>query len=129
MRRAGGWKTGVRASKDRLFLWKVSSSRSGSAGLVVLVWIGVVACHRADRGGWGRNLVPRDDQSEFEIAISTPKGYTLAAPDRAFTEIESRGQAARYPASIYRDRGNNNWRRQGARRRHSLIDLLPHRRR
>jgi HAE1 family hydrophobic/amphiphilic exporter-1 len=42
--------------------------------------------------GLGANLVPRDDQSEFQIAIRTPEGYTLERSDHVMHEIESRMQ-------------------------------------
>jgi HAE1 family hydrophobic/amphiphilic exporter-1 len=38
----------------------------------------------------GVNLVPRDDQSEFEINYITPEGYTLERTDRTIAEIEER---------------------------------------
>ncbi len=38
----------------------------------------------------GANLVPRDDQSEFQISIRTPEGYTLERTDRVVNEIEQR---------------------------------------
>src|SRR4051794_14812032 len=36
----------------------------------------------------GKDFLPKDDQSEFEIAINTPEGWTLDRTDRAFREIE-----------------------------------------
>ncbi len=38
----------------------------------------------------GVNLVPRDDQGEFEINYITPEGYTLERTDRTVAEIEQR---------------------------------------
>jgi HAE1 family hydrophobic/amphiphilic exporter-1 len=38
----------------------------------------------------GVNLVPRDDQSEFQVNFITPEGYTLDLSDKVITEIESR---------------------------------------
>jgi HAE1 family hydrophobic/amphiphilic exporter-1 len=38
----------------------------------------------------GVNLVPRDDQSEFEVNYITPEGYTLERTDRTIAEIEAR---------------------------------------
>jgi HAE1 family hydrophobic/amphiphilic exporter-1 len=38
----------------------------------------------------GVNLVPRDDQSEFEVSYITPEGYTLERTDRVIAEIEER---------------------------------------
>ncbi len=38
----------------------------------------------------GVNLVPRDDQSEFQVSFITPEGYTLKRTDELITEIEQR---------------------------------------
>ena len=41
--------------------------------------------------GWvGKDFVPRDDQSEFEVAMTLPEGYTLDRAERLLTEIEGR---------------------------------------
>src|SRR2546429_318969 len=41
----------------------------------------------------GKDFLPKDDQSEFEIAITTPEGWTLDRTDRTFREIEGRLKA------------------------------------
>ena len=38
----------------------------------------------------GFDFLPRDDQSEFEVAITLPEGYTLDRADQVFREIEQR---------------------------------------
>ena len=38
----------------------------------------------------GANLVPRDDQSEFQVGFITPEGYTLDRTNRIITELEQR---------------------------------------
>ncbi|MGQ0636148.1 MAG: efflux RND transporter permease subunit [Planctomycetaceae bacterium] len=38
----------------------------------------------------GLDFIPRDDQSEFEISITLPEGYTLARADQVTSEIEHR---------------------------------------
>jgi HAE1 family hydrophobic/amphiphilic exporter-1 len=38
----------------------------------------------------GLDFIPKDDQSEFEIAITTPEGWTLDRTDQTFREIESK---------------------------------------
>ncbi len=58
--------------------------------LVVLLCLGVVASTLPIARRMGANLVPRDDQSEFQIAIITPEGYTLERATQVFTEIERR---------------------------------------
>jgi len=44
--------------------------------------------------GWpfspGLALIPRDDQSQFEVSITTPEGYSLARASAQFSEIEGR---------------------------------------
>jgi HAE1 family hydrophobic/amphiphilic exporter-1 len=41
-------------------------------------------------GRVGKEFVPRDDQSEFEVVITLPEGYSLERADEAFAEIEGR---------------------------------------
>ncbi len=43
----------------------------------------------------GTEFVPRDDQSEFEVAITLPEGYSLDRADEVFQEIEHRLHALR----------------------------------
>jgi HAE1 family hydrophobic/amphiphilic exporter-1 len=38
----------------------------------------------------GKNFIPTDDQSEFEVIVQTPGGYTLEESDRLFRELEQR---------------------------------------
>ena len=38
----------------------------------------------------GFDFIPRDDQSEFEVAITLPEGYTLERAGKLFAEIEGR---------------------------------------
>lgn len=38
----------------------------------------------------GVNLVPRDDQAEFQVSIITPEGYSLDRSNKVLTEIEHR---------------------------------------
>ena len=38
----------------------------------------------------GFNLIPRDDQSEYEVRIRTPEGYSLERTSKLFAEIEGR---------------------------------------
>lgn len=48
----------------------------------------------------GANLVPRDDQSEFQVGFITPEGYTLDRTNRVITEIE--GRLAKLPGVVHR---------------------------
>ena len=68
--------------------------------VVVLVCIGVIACTGPIANRMGVNLVPRDDQSEFQVTIITPEGYTLERAEQVFTEIENR--LAKLPGIIHR---------------------------
>jgi hydrophobic/amphiphilic exporter-1 (mainly G- bacteria), HAE1 family len=43
----------------------------------------------------GTEFVPRDDQSEFEVAITLPEGYSLDRASEVFQEIEGRLQRLR----------------------------------
>ena len=38
----------------------------------------------------GKDFVPRDDQSEFEVGMTLPEGYTLERADKLCAELESR---------------------------------------
>lgn len=38
----------------------------------------------------GKNFIPSDDQSEFEIVMQTPGGYTLEETNRLFRELEEK---------------------------------------
>jgi hydrophobic/amphiphilic exporter-1 (mainly G- bacteria), HAE1 family len=58
--------------------------------IVVVASLLIVASTVPLAMGLGANLVPRDDQSEFQIAIRTPEGYTLERTDRITREIEGR---------------------------------------
>lgn len=38
----------------------------------------------------GKDFLPQDDQSEFEVIVQTPEGYSLARSDAAFHELEEK---------------------------------------
>jgi HAE1 family hydrophobic/amphiphilic exporter-1 len=57
-----------------------------TVGICVLVMFSTVPIGMA----MGVNLVPRDDQSEFQVGFITPEGYTLERTDAVVTEIENR---------------------------------------
>lgn len=64
--------------------WAIVAS---AVGLIVSIpyFVGIV----------GKEFVPRDDQSEFEVAVTLPEGYTLDRADKVFAEIERRLQTLR----------------------------------
>ncbi|QDV33526.1 efflux RND transporter permease subunit [Tautonia plasticadhaerens] len=41
----------------------------------------------------GFSLIPRDDQSEYEVVVQTPEGYTLEQTDRLSRDLEARLKA------------------------------------
>ena len=62
---------------------------------IVLVAIAIVLATGPLFGRVGKTFLPQDDQSEFEISIRTPGGFTLAETSRLFAEIEHRVRALR----------------------------------
>ena len=48
----------------------------------------------------GANLVPRDDQSEFQVTYITPEGYTFERSNQVLSEIENR--LSRLPGVVHR---------------------------
>jgi len=58
--------------------------------LVVILTGGVILSTVPIFGRLEKGLIPRDDQSEFEVVVNTPEGYTLERTDRVLREIESR---------------------------------------
>jgi len=38
----------------------------------------------------GKDFIPKDDQGEFEVVITTPEGFTLDQSSKAFAEVEDR---------------------------------------
>ncbi|MBI4523801.1 MAG: efflux RND transporter permease subunit, partial [Deltaproteobacteria bacterium] len=56
--------------------------------------------------GLGKTFIPTDDQSEFEIVIQTPGGYTLEETDRLFRELEEKVRRLRGVTNILTTIGN-----------------------
>ena len=100
----------------------------GSSPLVVLLTIGVIVSARCrSRKVMGMALIPRDDQSEYEVAITTPEGYSLERTDQALRR--ARGPAPEAPgdrAHLHDDRPDQRRPgRQGRGGRHPRDDLRP----
>ena len=57
---------------------------------VVLLTVGVIASTIPIGKAMGLSLIPRDDQSEYEITITTPEGYSLERSARLLSELEDR---------------------------------------
>src|SRR5262249_20988938 len=68
--------------------------------LVVILCLAAFASTVPIASRMGINLIPRDDQSEFQVTIITPEGYTLERADRVFSEIEER--LAGLPGIVHR---------------------------
>ncbi|MFM7131024.1 MAG: efflux RND transporter permease subunit, partial [bacterium] len=86
---------GHAASKSG-FLWRiVEGSYVALLGwslrhkfIIILLTIAVIASTVPIGGIMGFALIPRDDQSEFEISITTPEGYTLQRTDEIVRDLE-----------------------------------------
>jgi HAE1 family hydrophobic/amphiphilic exporter-1 len=91
---AGGGHSGSKSG----FVWRLIDWAYGKClrfslryrFVIVLACIGVICSTVPIARRMGIDLVPRDDQSEFQVTIITPEGYTLERVDRTFAEIEER---------------------------------------
>lgn len=69
--------------------------------LVVLTALAVFASTPFVFGLIGKDFVPRDDQSEFEVAMTLPEGYTLQRADGLLREIEGRLKQLRGVTNVF----------------------------
>jgi HAE1 family hydrophobic/amphiphilic exporter-1 len=58
--------------------------------LVVLLTVAVIGSTVPIAGIMGMSFIPRDDQSEYDVTITTPEGYSLERSARLFAELEAR---------------------------------------
>jgi HAE1 family hydrophobic/amphiphilic exporter-1 len=58
--------------------------------VIVLVSVLVMASTVPLFGVLGKDFLPRDDQSEFEVIVQTPEGYSLQRTDETLRAIEDR---------------------------------------
>lgn len=65
--------------------------------LVLASCLGVLASTVPLYQSLGKDFLPRDDQSEFEITIVTPEGWTLERTDAVFREIEAEVETWKRP--------------------------------
>jgi len=73
----GGYGWVLRAAMRRKFL--------------VVILTAAVTCSTVPIGRvMGISLIPRDDQSEYEISVTTPEGYSLERTSQLTAELESR---------------------------------------
>lgn len=75
----------VEAFYGRSLQWAI-----GHRWVMVVVCILVIFSTVPIAMNLGANLVPRDDQSEFQVAFITPEGYTLERTNTVISEVESR---------------------------------------
>jgi hydrophobic/amphiphilic exporter-1 (mainly G- bacteria), HAE1 family len=71
---------------DRVYTWMLEFSMAHRwliVGLCVLVFLSIVPLFMFV----GKNFLPTDDQSQFEISIRAPEGYSLAATSNLFERI------------------------------------------
>ena len=62
---------------------------------VVLLALGTFASTPLVFRAVGKDFVPRDDQSEFEVVMTLPEGYSLERADEVCAELEGRLQGLR----------------------------------
>src|SRR5262249_26960766 len=67
--------------------------------VVVLLTVGVIVSTVPIGKIMGFALIPRDDQSEYEVTITTPEGYSLDRSDRLFAELE--GRLRKLPGTVH----------------------------
>ena len=81
-----GW---VYRAIDSIYGWALRWAlrhRLIMVGLCVLVFLSTIPI----AAKMGVNLVPRDDQSEFQVTFITPEGYNLERSNQVISEIEQR---------------------------------------
>jgi HAE1 family hydrophobic/amphiphilic exporter-1 len=84
-------------SKSGNFYRLIDGAYGGVLGLalrykfaVVLLTVAVIASTVPIAKFMGISLIPRDDQSEYEVSVTTPEGYSLERTGRIMGELESR---------------------------------------
>ena len=68
---------------------------------VVALTVGVIFSTIPIGARLEKTLIPRDDQSEYEVVVLTPEGYTLERTDAALKEIEARLRNQRGTVHIF----------------------------
>lgn len=69
--------------------------------LIVLITVGTLASTPVLMGIVGKDFVPRDDTSEFEVAVTLPEGYTLSRADEVLSEIDQRLRKLRGVSAVF----------------------------
>jgi HAE1 family hydrophobic/amphiphilic exporter-1 len=69
--------------------------------IIVVTTIAVLASTPLLMATVGKDFVPRDDTSEFEVAVTLPEGYTLSRADEVLTEIDTRLRTLRGVSAVF----------------------------
>ena len=69
--------------------------------VVVLVALGLLLATPVIFSWVGKDFIPRDDQSEFELAMTLPEGYTLDRAEKLLAEIEGRMKGLRGVSRVF----------------------------
>lgn len=68
---------------------------------IVLLSVGIIFSTPVVFGWIGKDFVPRDDQSEFEVVMTLPEGYTLTRADELMKELEGRLKTLRGVTHVF----------------------------
>jgi len=88
----------IYSAVDRVYGWVLGKSLAHKwavVGITILVVGSTVPIARI----MGVSLIPRDDQSEYEVYVTTPEGYTLDRTDQVLTELE--GRLKKMPGTVH----------------------------
>jgi len=75
--------------------------------LVVILTVGVIASTVPIGKAVGFSLIPRDDQSEYELSITTPEGYSLERTSELMQELEARVRKLRGTRHVFTSIGSS----------------------
>jgi len=85
---------------DTSYLWLLSISLR-QRWAIVLLSIATLFSTPVVFGWLGKEFVPKDDQSEFEVVMTLPEGYTLDRGNKLLIEIEDRLKQLRGVTHIF----------------------------
>ncbi len=89
---------GGHAKSKSGFIWRLVDGAYGlilrgslrAKSLIVVITVLVIFSTVPIAKIMGVSLIPRDDQSEYEVHVMTPEGYSLERTDKIFAELEAR---------------------------------------
>ncbi len=94
--------------------WCLGGRRGWRRGLVVLAAVGVFGMTWPLAQVVGTDFVPKDDQSEFEVAVIMPEGSGLTAVDDVCRQIEGKLKSLRGITNVFTTIGETNGRQAKA---------------